>query len=244
MGSIIVILVDRRVGSVELAPYLRNLGMTVQIETLSAGDVCFEGKGPEGNIMVGVERKRTNDILSCIDDGRFSGFQQPGMMEDYHRRLLIVEGLWKPSATGLILEYKAGTWIPIGGRRVLYDKLFGFLLSVQQVAGTVYVRSGDIQETAYQIKVIYQWFQKEWGNHTSMSQPQNIIVPSFEKPSFERKFACLIDGIGVKRSKEVVDHFKNVPNMVHAEEQDWMKISRIGVPTAIKIVRQIRGVKL
>src|SRR5579859_2836538 len=168
-----MILIDRRVGSVELAPYIRNLGIPVTVDTLEYGDACFEGKGPQGNIMIGVERKRISDILNCIDDGRYAGFQQPGMMEDFHKRILIIEGVWKPSPEGYLLEYQNGIFRHPTGRPILYDKLFSFLLSVWEIAGTPYLRSGTIAETAYDIVCIYKYFMKEWDNHTSQFAVQN-----------------------------------------------------------------------
>jgi len=235
-----MILVDSRVGSVELAVILRNLGLKAELTTLDAGDFAFEGKGPQGNCMVGVERKRIRDLLNCIDDGRFAGDQQHKMIDYYPMfRFLIVEGLFRPSPDGLLLERQGKLWVHPTGRPVLYEKLFNFMSSVSVIAGTHCIISSNMAETAHQISALFKWFQKHWEQHTSMLEVHRVALPQFTKPSFERRVASQIDGIGVNRSIECEKYFKTVPKMINAGEEEWINI--VGARTAQKIVRQIHG---
>ena len=49
-----MILVDSRIGSVELLPYIQRIGVPVDKTQLEYGDVCFEGNVKEGRALIGV----------------------------------------------------------------------------------------------------------------------------------------------------------------------------------------------
>src|SRR5229473_7700773 len=98
-----MLLVDDRIGSVELIPYIKRNHIQAEKIRLEYGDVCMEGNGPKGKISIGVERKRLHDILACIDDGRYNQ-QRVGMREMYDVSFLLVEGIWKPHEDGTLYE--------------------------------------------------------------------------------------------------------------------------------------------
>src|SRR6266849_7484252 len=164
-----MILVDSRVGSKELAPYLHRLGLHAELTMLEFGDAAFEGNGPEGKLCIGIERKTLGDMLSCIEDARYAAHQRPGMIAMYTNSILIIEGIWKPdSPSGYLLECVATlNWRPYRHRTqmVRYSKLFRYLLSVQ-FSGVTVIWSRDVENTAYNIAECYQYFQKPWADHT------------------------------------------------------------------------------
>lgn len=237
-----MVLIDRRKGSGELLPVIRGLGIKAELDILEASDVCFEGNGPDGRVLVGIERKRIGDLLNCINDGRYAGLQQPGMGQLFTYRILIVEGIWKPSPNGQLLELRKHVWVHPTGYPVLYDKVFSFLSSVALVAGTTCIRSNSEAETAYQIVCLWKWFNKEWADHTSQFEFNRIVFPAILKPTFERTVAACIDNIGIKRAVAAEKHFKTGLRMFNSDELGWMAIG-VGAGTATKIVKQIRGIK-
>lgn len=236
-----MILIDRRKGSGELLPMIRQLGVKAELDTLEASDACFEGNGPDGRSLVGIERKKISDLLHCIDDGRYAGLQQPGMGQLFTYRILIVEGIWKPSPNGQLMELRNNIWIHPTGHPVLYDKVFSFLSSVALVAGTTCIRSSTDKETAYQIVALYKWFNKAWEDHTSQFEHNRVVFPAILKPTFERTVAACLPGIGVKLAIQAEKHFKTMARMANADELGWMHI--VGPKTASRIVKQIWGVK-
>ncbi len=236
-----MILVDRRVGSAELLPIIRSLGIKAELDTLEFGDVTFEINTADGRALVGIERKKVSDLLNCINDGRYAGFQQPGMGQLFAYRILIVEGIFKPSPQGYLMVMRGNFWAHPTGYPVMYDKLFSWLTSVALVAGTTYIRSSTDWETAYQICCMYKWGQKEWADHTSQFEVNRIVFPAILKPTFERTVASCIDGIGIKLAAQAEKHFVTVPRMVNSDEQGWMAI--VGSKKASKIVKQIWKVK-
>lgn len=246
-----MILVDPRVGSGnaerggDLLPYIQALKVKAEKSQLPYGDACFEGSGPHGTMTIGVERKRLSDILSCVDDSRYGGFQKIGMKKLYGCSILIIEGVWKPdSATGYLMECIASlTWRPLRYRSQLtrYSKLFRFLLSVQ-LSGVPVIITRDIEHTAYNIVECYHYFQKKWDDHTSLLEVQKLAIPEMNgKPSLVRRWACDIEGIGVKMSQDAERLFKTPIKLAQADEMAWMGIKGIGVGSAQDIVRQIWG---
>lgn len=254
-----MILVDTSVGSKELQPLISKLGIDCSREKLEFADAYFEGNGPEGQVRIGVERKRIQDMLDCIDDGRFTGHQRIGMSEFYRFRFVIIEGYWKPDRkTGTLLEGHAkpdGTlyWSsdrPGGGKRVRYSKLRRYLFSMS-LAGMVVMYSRDVAQTAFDITELYHYFRKPWRDHTAMlamaegyhlQNPWDSLasLPTLAKhPTLVREWAAKLPGIGVKLSEDAERVFKTPLKLATADEMDWLKIPGVGVPMAQKIVRSI-----
>lgn len=240
-----MILVDSRIGSKELLPFIRRAGVLCELGSLEFGDAAFEGNGPSGKIMVGVERKRLHDMLNCIDDHRYTGHQKIGMARMYAKSFLVVEGSWMPSnPDGWLLEgFNGGSWVPCRyrSRRTIYSKLYRYLLSVQ-LSGVIITYSRDIWHTAYNICEIFHYFQKRWENHTSLLETQKLQIPDMNaKPSLTRRWAAEIEDVGVKLSQEAESLFGSPLSLAESTEADWMSIKGIGKKTAQKIVKEIRG---
>jgi ERCC4-type nuclease len=88
----------------EFQSIIRRKGVLCDVSQLGFADFAFEGKGPEGSIAIGVERKALHDMLSCIDDSRYSAHQRVGMAQNYTKSFLIIEGDWKPHDTDGTLQ--------------------------------------------------------------------------------------------------------------------------------------------
>ena len=240
-----MILVDSRIGSKELVPYIQRMGVKSQGTQLEFGDACFEGNGPNGRIVIGVERKKIGDMLNCIEDARYAGHQRPGMLSMYDRNALIIEGVWKPdTTTGYLMECIAElTWKPYQYRyqKARYGTLFRYLLSIQ-IAGTIVVQSRNEEHTAYNIVELYHYFLKKWDQHTSLMETAKLNLPSLNgRPSLVRRWAADLDGIGVKHSLEAEKVFKTPLDLARGDEMDWMKIDGVGVKLAQSVVKQVHG---
>ncbi len=216
--------------------------------TLEFADAAFEGNGPHGRIMIGIERKTLHDMLACIDDARYSAHQKPGMAQMYAKSFLLVEGMWKPhDPEGWLMEgFQGGTsWglCRYRSQRTLYSKLYRYLLSVS-LSGVIITFSRDLVQTAWNICEIYQYFQKRWDNHTALIQTQTLNIPDFNrKPSLVRRWAAELEGIGVKYSMEAERMFKRPIALANSDEMDWLSLKGVGPKTALGIIREIRGLK-
>src|ERR1700675_1298694 len=238
-----MILVDSRVGSKELVPFIQRIGVSVQLATLEYGDACFEGHGPQGGICVGIERKTLSDMLNCIDDARYAAHQRPGMKAMYGYSIVMIEGVWKPdSATGYLMEcIRTLEWRPFRYRTQMtrYSKLFRFLMTLQ-LAGTGVMITRDMEHTAYNITECFSYFQKRWEDHTSLLETQKLNMPSLNgRPSLVRRWAAEIDGVGVKGSMEADKMFRTPYELASSDSFVWIKAPGMGAKSARSIVRQI-----
>lgn len=237
--------VAREKGSKELLPYITRIGVQAELSGLQFGDFAFEGKGPKGSILIGVERKTLHDMLHCIDDSRYSAHQRPGMLAMYQKSYLILEGYWKPHENGTLMEgFEGGTkWGACKYRssHVLYSKLYRYLLSVS-LSGVIVIYSRDIYHTAYNICECFHYFQKPWDKHTSLIEVQKLAIPDLrKKPSLVRRWASDLEGVGVIHSLAAERLFRTPLQLAQSDEMDWLRIPGIGVPTAQKIIKEIHG---
>lgn len=238
-----MILIDQRVGSKELLPYIKALSIPCELTHLEYGDVAFNGKGPKGEIAIGVERKTLHDVLACIEDARYSAHQRPGMIQMYDKSFLLIEGHWRQHEGGWLMEgFSGGTnwgYCKTGSSRVMYSKLYRYLLSVS-MSGVTVLHSRDLAQTAYNIGECYHWFSKKWENHTSLLEIQKLAIPAMDmQASLVRKAAAQITDVGAKFSLHAEKIFKNLHKLGNSSEQDWLKIPRLGIGTAQQIVREI-----
>jgi ERCC4-type nuclease len=220
----------------------------VEKSHLEFGDFAFEGRGPLGTVMVGIERKTLHDMLSCIEDARYAGHQRPGMKSMYDVSVLVVEGLARPhDPDGFLMEgFNGGvTWGYCKHRstRAMYSKLARYLISVR-LSGVYVEQARDPFHTAYTVHEWYQYFQRAWESHTSMLEMQKIVLPSLTgKPSLTRRWAKELDGIGVKGSEGAARMFKTPIALAEADELEWLRVPGIGVKTAQSIYREIHGMR-
>lgn len=248
----VIILVDSAIGSKELEPIIRGMGVKCEKDKLPYSDAFFEGKGPKGTMGVGFERKRLHDMITCITDSRYSAHQKVGMSLMCGRSYLIIEGIWRPRLSdGVLLEgfskwdgYKETvSWIPCKFQsvHVRYETLHRYLISIAN-AGVTVTYSRDVWHTCFDIVQHYHWYQKPWHEHLALRQLQKFNLPSLTgKPSVTRQWANALDGIGIKHSENAERVFKTPIKLATADEMEWLKIDGIGVPTAQRIVRTIQG---
>lgn len=208
-------------------------------------DCAFEGHGPDGEICIGIERKTVPDMLNCIDDSRYASHQRLGMAQMYNHSFLMIEGVWAcgtpPYMNGIMITSKGGSWFPLRYRNsnVLYSKLYRYLISVG-LSGVTVTHSRDIQQTAINICEAYHYYQKKWGQHTSLLEIQKLAIPQLMgEPSLKRKWAAQLPGVGVKYSMEAEKVFRRAVDLARAGEEEWLRVPGIGIKTAKDIVREV-----
>jgi ERCC4-type nuclease len=213
----------------DLLQHFHRMNIPAEMTRLEYADAAFEINGPEGPMLVGIERKRLHDILACVQDGRYSGHQRIGMKDMYGISVLMIEGHWKPhDPEGYLMEgYSGGiSWgyCRPGGQRVLYSKLYRYLVSVG-LSGVIVSYSRDPFHTAFNINEWRQWGQKSWDAHTSMMDIHKVAIPSLNrKPTLVQKWANDLEGIGVKTSALATRQFRSALELANADESEWLRI--------------------
>lgn len=242
---------------------LRRFDVPIHSLRLDAGDACWTGFGPSGNILIGFEHKRLTDLIDCIKDRRFSGSQLIGMRRTYDRIELVIEGLWRPSASGVIECPNGGqTWHPLyfKSEAITYAQVDGYLQTLSECGDVRIWRTGSLIETAHVYISRYRWWQKPYGQHHAhdqiysidpAAQRQGRMIVHHGAPPPVVIHAAQIPGIDSK-AWDVGEQFASVEEMASADVERWHcttwtdsagKTKRFGRGTAQKIVNYLRGVK-
>jgi ERCC4-type nuclease len=239
--------------AIELQPLIEAQGIPTRLLSLPYGDYYFEGKGPSGPALVGVERKKPHDMANAIRSGRFSGHQLPGLVGTYDFPFLIIEGGYQANPDDGALEIPAhGGWKRIefgpafgrakGPQCFLHAELDNFLTTISLLTPVRVRRSNSATDTARQIINLYRYFNgKEWEDHhahqafCAMPDPGGMLG----KIGLVRRWAKELRGIGWERSKAVADQFSTPREMAEAGVKEWEGVPGIGSVIAQRVVKAI-----
>ena len=260
-----MILVDPRKGSgsadsrhdVELMQYLKGRGVPVELSRseLPAGDMCFEGNGPDGVFMVGVERKRLSDMMTSIRDERLSGHQIIELQNMYKRYYLIIEGIYRENPTDGILEVpRNGKWVPmtLGSQTFMASRLERFVNTLEEFTG---IRprwsNGPMATASIVLNLWHTWNDKEYHEHHAHQGSTLATHVEILKPwSYCRRVARELTGVGNQMSAAIEQYFQgSAPLMMNAPMEWWPDIQvpngnttkRLGDALAKKIYKEIHG---
>lgn len=235
-----------------------------------AGDFVFDGNGADGPIQIGIERKKTRDLVNSMRDRRLHGFQAPLLAETYEVRYLVHEGITQCGQTGALEEMgwsrreKRNTWVPVTGRQrqaVLWRELDSYLASLEEFFG-IRVRSTNTPaQTAAFVVSRYHYWQKPYKQHKTgkqvyapeptrgtskkarfISLESHIRQQYGEEAVYCWKMAAQLPGVDSK-AEEVAKFFRSGMRMCRATVNDWMCIPGVGKTTAMRIVEVIKGVQ-
>jgi ERCC4-type nuclease len=241
------LIVDPRAGSKDLIPHLRALGVKCVEERMEYGDVAFVGNGPDGPMPIGLEHKSVADVLDCILSGRFAARQLPGLLDSYAQVWLVVEGAFRPGPAGELYVPRGhgGRFgpVPWGHKDWMYRHLQHWLLSIQIQGGCRVMVARDKRESAAAIKALFTWWTaKEWSEHETLHTLDHTLQRRIGyRPTYARKAAAVLPGIGWERSAAVAEKFGSIERMVLASLPEWSEIEGVGVITAKKAMNAIKG---
>jgi ERCC4-type nuclease len=252
-----MIFVDRRVGSCELAPLLKTKAIVTELEF---GDVSFAGSNNETSLSIGIERKRIRDLINSIGSGRLSAHQLPGMLANYDRSYVIVEGVWRGDRqTGELLISSDGgrTFRSLykGNKRWSVAGVYSYLTTIETYLGVPFRMTRDARDTARTIDMLYGWWQRieRHKSHMAIHTKQfrdTVDGPCVLAPNVMRS-ATNLDGVSSivryvsaqlphvdsKRSIDVAKRFTCLRELFEATEKDWLSIPGIGKQTARDVMK-------
>jgi len=240
-----MIYVDNRIGSKELYP-LFPPGVA-ELTRMHFGDFMIVGHHADGDILVGIERKRIGDFINSMCSGRLSGKQLIGLLNSYHYIYLVIEGEFRAHPKNGVLQVRAksGYWYDYkaGARRFMARDIWAFMNTLQVVCGLHCYHCSTPTDTAYYLMALRHWWMKEYGEHRGHLQPNSGTTVQLSKHSLVRRVAAQLDGIGWGKAKAIDERMDTVEGMVVAGEADYMAVEGIGKKLAGSIVKQLRGGK-
>jgi ERCC4-type nuclease len=229
-----IVFVDDREGSAELEELLPD-SLLVHLDY---ADAMFEGNGPDGPVSIGIERKKIEDLIGSMETGRLSGHQIPGLLNDYYRSYLIVEGRWKANLTSgqlMVMKSKPGSkpfWMPIqhGTRTYQASGIWNYLTTIEVMTGIMIRLTSDLRDTAHVIMQLADWWGRPWKSHHSHLSLHKPPPPTADlrPPTLLRKIASELPGIGWQKSLHVESHFGSVNAMIAASVKEWTEVQGIG----------------
>ena len=240
-----MILVDSRVGSRELLSGIRALGADAETVPDLTADFSWDGSGPNGAALIGVERKTITDLLDSIRTKRLGGGQIGRAVDTYDYYYLIVEGPWR-RAEGGMLEIGWPWHQPKGSFR--YAEVSHFLNRLRVFGGVHVWRTFDVDETIATLVDWHDEWQQSWdercGKKVIYAPPP---IPPREGKFFQpeatpvQKWLYQLPGMGDKKTFDLAPHFRTPADIVH--RITWDDLPGIGGTGATKIKEWIHGRK-
>jgi ERCC4-type nuclease len=240
-----MILIDDRVGSKELAPYIHTRSRLTRLEY---ADVLFIGSGPDGPTTIGIERKVIGDLVSSMRSDRLEGHQLYGLQEMQAHIYLLVEGIWRPHPQNGILEKLIGKkWAPvaIGSQTFMARDVIRFLNRLAILYGAILLPTDNMQQSGYWIDSIYGWWNKPWDKHGGPPRERAKAPPTrkmmLRKPTSFERIVTGISNLSWKTATKLERHFKTPKELANASEQELLEVKGIGKKMAETIIREMRN---
>jgi ERCC4-type nuclease len=240
-----MILVDRRIGSADLVNYLPK--SLASLDTLDYGDAAFIGYGKDGvPVRIGIEIKTIGDACASIRSGRFAGHQLPGLLSNYDRSYLILEGEFRLGPEGTMQTRSRGSWHKAqwGYDAWMYREIDSWMNTITNVTGIIIKRTLSRRESAAVIHNLYRWWtEKGYDKHRSHVGFDTSGSPQLCKASNLRTLLAAIPGIGWVRSGAAEAYFKDKSphEICHADAAAWSSIEGIGKVIARRVVAFLNG---
>lgn len=247
-----MISIDDRAGSRDLiAPLKKIAKCEVKKCRLTSADAAW--KGVDGKTY-GVEVKHLNDVIQCIQNGRFVT-QLRAMQQEYDVYYLLIVDEFRSTAT-MELEFKkkfgrvAAHWFhpyTNGREAVTYVGLINWITTMMHGAGCYYDHVADNDQAAAWIYAKYMWSQKK--KHKSLDVFDTSRPPARKKgkvtfvgsPNRIAKMVnAMVDGIGWDKAKAISYHFDSPRAFMRAKPGELLKIPGIGPKLVKKIVEARR----
>jgi len=210
------IIIDHREPEKLKQAALQSLSPTPSIAHLNFGDFSIIGNGPEGKILIGIERKTVSDFYSSFTKGRLMNHQVPGMKNSYGICYLILEGQFYCSSDGyLTIQSGRGGFKMIAGMK--YEAFCGILTSLQVVAGFIMHQTGSVPETLLDVQMIHNWWSRPWESHNACQVTIPKVTGAYNTPApIVTRMLAQIDGVGLKRAQMAAKIFKTPVEMMAA----------------------------
>jgi len=200
--------VDYREAKSGVANTLDKLGVEVIFTTLEIGDYVVSDR-------LAVERKRTDDFVNSLVDGKRNLFAQlSNLTRVYEKPVLIIEG------TELFTS-----------RQINPNAIYGSLVSIAIDFGVSLLYSRDEEETAAILKMLAKREQMENKREVN---PHGKKSTSTLTEQQEYLVSAIAD-IGPKAARNLLLHFGSVEAIMKADAKELKKVKLIGPKRATKI---------
>lgn len=239
--------IDDRIGSKDLVDPLRRFGVPCELMRLEFGDVAFVGRGiSDAPILIGIELKETQDLISSLQSSRFVGHQLHGLLEMYDRAWLVTEGTWRDSAEGVLMELTDFGWksATAGNRQpVMTRDIEKQLLTITIRGGISHWHCQTRRDTVRFLSALYHWWNdKTLDEHRSHEAIYHAPPDRAQMiaPSQFRTTVSTFPGIGWGKSRAAEEVFNgSIRDAVNASATQWALVPGIGKGIAQRVTEAV-----
>lgn len=204
---------------------LKGLGTVSSLPERYGVDFLWQSEQGE---WCGIQRKELSDLIASVQGDRLA--REIVQMKELALRSIIIEGrpVWGPN--GNLLD-KFGKW----SRQAHHS-----LIQSLGTSGIVVHHSTDISDTAFVIQSIVKWSDKD--EHVSLLGRPKDLPKTWGEPDDRDRWCWLlmgIDGVSIKRARQLVDFFGTLPMRWTITESDLCQVKGIGKELARRIYRAL-----
>ena len=206
------IIIDNRENRSNVARYLSQKNVEVEIQQLDVGDYIISSR-------IGVERKKVDDFLNSLIEGKL--FVQLKKLRDaYSRPVLVLEG------EGLLTK-----------RNISHNAIFGSLVSIIVDFGIPIINTSSPQETADLLFIMANREQKQ-GKRAVAIRGEKWSMSTNEQQQFIIEGLPNVSAVLAKR---LLQSFGNVKAIFNASEEDLCEVPGIGKNIAKEIIKLLNS---
>lgn len=191
-----------------LVDALERRGVAVEFRPLPVGDFVVSRR-------VGVERKRTDDLLASIMRKRLHR-QVAALREQFERPILVVEGYY------------------LYANRLLPEELVRQQLALLLLSGVTVVVSRDLEDTAGLLAALARLEQEGLGHPVSLHARKPVASGQQQA----RYVVESLPGIGPQLAQALLAHFGSPRRVMSATVEELLQVPGIG-KTRARRIRQV-----
>lgn len=202
-----VIYVDNREKGNDIPKRLLDLGADVKLKQLETADYIVSSR-------TGIEFKKVDDFVNSLIDGRLLS-QVSNLVKNFERPLIVVEG--EQSIFGI--------------RNVHPNAIRGLIATITVDFRIPVIYTKDPSDTAETILAIARREQEFKKIEAHIGQ---IKKPTTKKEQKELIISSLPQ-VGPNIAKDLLTRFRNIRNIINANEEELQKVEKVGKIIAEKI---------
>lgn len=243
-GSGSLILADEHKNEADVINHLYNItpaGVPIIVSRIPS-DYIFYGEGNGGVPMtVGIERKKTSDILQCVTSSNRVVEQvrkaaEWGVTVQY----LVIEASLRPSPkSGIVQHLRGGSWKD-APPRTQWGRLANYLETLDTKLGIKVRHTDSPRGTATTIYDLWRWWQRSPEQHGAWADNYKPLDLGRRASLFRRMFGE-VAGVGRQRAIDAEVHFSGyrLLSVFAMSEESWTDVPGIGSTTAYSIRHQL-----
>ena len=222
---------------------LYSLMPDAHIIPLLWGDFVWQGVWTGGSsVSVCCERKRTRDLINCIQDGRHLKQVSEAREAGYDHIFLIweMDPMSRPGDGGLVELRRGKNWETLVPT-FHHARIDSYLFQLQLYAGVHVFKSLSNKETARMVQNLHKMYTLEPEHHVSLKTIHTAPPPLVElrDPGVSVRIYKELKGVGYERAKALAERFSFVADLIAATSKEIAEVEGVGKKTADSIKAEL-----